>query len=485
VLVEAGRGLAAAHEVGIIHRDFKPDNVMLDRDGRPRVLDFGLARAASDGSGVVPVAHEPLDLGSSSSFDAKLTETGALMGTPAYMAPEQFAGERVDARTDQFSFCVSVYEALYGERPFGGDSAMALSFQVHQGIVREPPRDTHVPGWLRKVLLRGLAAKPDERWPDMSALLEAMGRDPARRRRTIIGALAGVIVLAGLGVIVQRSLAARPQLCTDAASHLDGVWDADARAAIDAAFMASERSYARDAALTVERALDDYAAAWTQMHTEACTATRLRGDQSDEVLSLRMACLDRHHDALAALVQVYREADGEIVDQALEAIDSLPPLSRCADVDALMSGVSPPAEAIREQVELLRRRLDAARSLDLAGKRVHAREQLAALHEDLTALDYRPLIAEFALLYGPMLETPSERVNMLEQALWMAEASRHDRVAAEAWIELIEAYGPFANDFDAAEHAVARADAAIVRLGEDEQLRVASTVARGSSPGCR
>ena len=481
VLIAAGRGIAAAHRVGIVHRDFKPDNVMIGRDGRPRVLDFGLARTAAERSGTVALPERVLEPGASTStLDVKLTETGAVMGTPAYMAPEQHTGERVDERTDQFAFCVTAYEALYGERPFAGESLAALAFQVHQGRIREPPKGSQVPSWLRKVIVRGLAVDPRERWPNMDELLRALARDPVRQRRRVALGLAVVATVAGLGALVQRSLGREQALCSGAAEHLTGVWDDDARAAVRDAFAGTGLDYADDAARAVEAALNQHADAWTRMHTEACEATRVRGEQSDEILTLRMTCLDRQLAQLAALVEVYREADADIVERALEASAALPPLSLCADIETLTSGVRPPTTAeARERVATLRTHIDAATSLELAGKRLDAREQLASIADDVLALDYRPLIAELELAYGPLLDNPTEQIERLERAVWMAEASRHDRVAARAWLALALAYNLGINDFARTDAALVRADAAITRIGGDDELHIRLLMARG------
>src|SRR6266496_701655 len=199
VFTDAGRGLAAAHEKGLIHRDFKTDNVMVSRDRHVRVMDFGLARQVQEKSGPAAapaptpstasggaktgqsgvVQAIPIQGRSSSGmFDARLTRTGAMMGTPAYMAPEQFLGTPTDARSDQFSFCISLYEALYGERPFEGSTMSTLTANVVQGNVREAPSGSKVPIWVRKVLLRGLMPRAKDRWPSMEALLEALGKNP-------------------------------------------------------------------------------------------------------------------------------------------------------------------------------------------------------------------------------------------------------------------------------------------------------------------
>jgi formylglycine-generating enzyme required for sulfatase activity len=210
VFAAAGRGLAAAHAAGIVHRDFKPDNVLLDKDGRPRVVDFGIARE----SGVVESEIDQATNDIALEADARessggrplltLTKTGVLVGTPAYMAPEQFMGERSDERTDQFSFCVALYEALYGERPFAGDDMLSISLNVTQEQLRPLPRDRGVPAWVRRVIIRGLRADPSARWPTMAALITALERDPVtRRRRLATGWGTAVVLVATVAVAGQ------------------------------------------------------------------------------------------------------------------------------------------------------------------------------------------------------------------------------------------------------------------------------------------
>ena len=223
VFAGAGRGLAAAHRAGLIHRDFKPDNVMLGDDGRVRVMDFGLARVELELDEHGGESREPPQL-------THLTRAGMIMGTPAYMPLEQFEARETDARSDQFSFCVSLYQALYGERPFAGRTFAELQEAVEQEKLSPPRRDVNVPAWLRKVVVRGLAKDPARRWPSMPALLDALADDPAQRRRKWVAA-AGLAAL--LGGSAWALVAAQEQevlLCRTAALKLDGTWEATRRA---------------------------------------------------------------------------------------------------------------------------------------------------------------------------------------------------------------------------------------------------------------
>jgi tRNA A-37 threonylcarbamoyl transferase component Bud32 len=205
VYERAGSGLAAAHEAGLVHRDFKADNVLIGSDGRVRVTDFGLARSVP-GAGAATPGIDSLDSASAgASVTATLTRTGVLVGTPAYMAPEQLRGGSADARSDVFSFSVSLYEALYGERPFNGSTLPALRDAIERGDVRPAPILSSVPRWVRGALLRGLRAEPQERFESMRALLDALraGFLQARRRsRAAVGvggmaAVATVVAVAG------------------------------------------------------------------------------------------------------------------------------------------------------------------------------------------------------------------------------------------------------------------------------------------------
>jgi serine/threonine protein kinase/tetratricopeptide (TPR) repeat protein len=207
MFAQTGRGLAAAHAAGILHRDFKPDNVLVGKDRRPRVLDFGLARALLGEPEKRAPEDEPAEADAASPsklapLGVALTEPGRLMGTPAYMAPEQLLGQGADERTDQFSFCVSLFHGLYGELPFTGESVEAILAKMKRGRVKDGHKSSDVPGWLRQIVLRGLSFKPQDRFSSMDALLGALVHHPTqpRRRRLVIGSallFAGLLAVAG------------------------------------------------------------------------------------------------------------------------------------------------------------------------------------------------------------------------------------------------------------------------------------------------
>jgi tRNA A-37 threonylcarbamoyl transferase component Bud32 len=326
----AAAGLAAAHAAGLVHHDFKPDNVLVDGDGGARVLDFGLARQLG------PQTEAPADgcVQDHSSTHATIDDVetttitrSVVLGTPAYMAPEQVRDRRGDYQSDQFAFCVSLHEALYAARPFRGDTIAELFANVMRGELEPPPPGAQVPGWLREVLLRGLRVDPAERWPSMDALRSALGRGPyrARRRVAVVG---GPVALAlgiwGLGSIAKDDL---PK-CRDAAQHLVGVWDSPRRETI-------ARVLPDTSAPAVLAALDSYAQTWLEGHVEACVATHLRGEQSSELLDQRMQCLTRKRRELAVLVDALASADPNVLSQAEARARALSPVADCADPDFL------------------------------------------------------------------------------------------------------------------------------------------------------
>ncbi len=439
VFLQAGEGLAAAHAEGVIHRDFKPSNAFIDERGRVCVLDFGLARQASDLPSRPPVSPD-LNNSDSLDFNTPLTRTGAVLGTPAYMPLEQLMGEEADARSDQFSYCVALYEGLYGERPYAGSTIASLRTALVKGEPKPAPRDAAVPEALRRVLLRGLAREPAERWPSMEALLAALREqiEPRSRRWIALGAFVGVGLL-GVGAARYAELAQR---CAGARAQLEGVWDDATRHEVQTAIMATELSFAGDTWERVAARIDDYASAWTAKHTEVCESTTVRREQSEAVMDLRMACLQERRLALSEATAVLRQADAARVEGAVPLVASLPALARCDDLEALRAVLPPPEDPVKAaEVSRLRDELARARALDASTAYRDALAIAEPIVSQAEALGYAPLVAE-ALYQRARLDA---RIGSLERAHEDAERAyllgaelRHDDVEVDAVTLLIE-----------------------------------------------
>nr|WP_255653135.1 tetratricopeptide repeat protein [Myxococcus sp. XM-1-1-1] len=469
---QAGKGLAAAHAAGLVHRDFKPANVLVSRDGRAQVTDFGLARnsadqeAAEDGR---PTAPSQLALRREDLLESPLTEAGLVMGTPAYMPPEQHEDGRTDARGDQFSFCASLYEALYGQLPFEGKAASVYLRESLAGNVRPPPRGSRVPAWLLRAISRGLAPTPDARYPSMEALLAELSKDPSViwRRRGIMAA--GVLVLYGAIGVAWWMGNRRHAPCLEAGARLTGIWDASRRDAVSKAFSATHKPQAPELLSRVTQSLDTFAQDWTRMHLEACEATRVHGHQSDAVLSLRMACLERRRSTLDAVVGVLAQTDEASFATALDAAQRLPSVDDCANVDALRLGL-PESSEQRQRVERLRAGLDRTTALVDAGRYEQAHTELQALLVQARALGYRPVLAEALELEGRLglvLGDEARAQKALREALLLAQATRHDEVAARAaarWVTTLS------RSPELEEWGVAQARASIERAGGAPEL---------------
>jgi tetratricopeptide (TPR) repeat protein/tRNA A-37 threonylcarbamoyl transferase component Bud32 len=475
---QAARGLAAAHAKGLVHRDFKPDNVLVDKEGRARVLDFGLARAegraAQEAAPSASTPSIPRDL-PSGPLGMQLTRAGALLGTPRYMAPEQLDGGVVDARSDQFAFGVALYEALYRGHPFGGgDDLSSLIENVRRAEVCAEPVGRKVPAKLRALLLRALERDPAERYPSMLALLADLSPPPLRRRTPwLVTAAVAAAAIVGLAAVARASRPKPGAECAAADAKWAGVWDDARRSATDSAFHATGVPYAGDAVRGVDAALDAYASAWSAARTDACLATRVRGEQSDEMLDLRMQCLDERLADARALTDLFVHADATTVEHAVSAAQSLRGLEECANAKALRASVLPPrdaqsAAAIAEVREVLAR----ARADDAAGRYAEEHELATGARERAASVGYDPLLAEadvtLALADGRANdERGNEQADL--DAIVAAEASHDDAVAAEAWEDLTYVRGQ-RHEYAAGRESGQIASAAIARIGGDVHL---------------
>ena len=389
VLRAAGEGLAAAHRAGLIHRDFKMENVLIGNDGRVAVADFGIARAhgaddapgdllertlrdrpaaAEDGVATLPTAAPPESASgrTPSPLETPLTQTGALLGTIGYMAPERALDGRDDARSDQFSFAVTAYRVLYGRPPFA-----YWNFDTYMTALLSdplpPPAGRRAPAWVWAVIARGLARVPEDRFASMDDLLAALDRDPTKRRVGWALAAAGALAV-GAALLgrahEQRAIRAK---CAAGDALIAEVWNARARDAVGAAIRGSGTPLADDVADRTGRVLDDWSKGWAAAYRDASEATLLRGVETAATMNVRLGCLDRQREELSAFVDRLAHADKATAHHAMSAVYELPSPKRCWEPEAALAAALPAAPGPRAQVLALQKELAQASAITISG----------------------------------------------------------------------------------------------------------------------
>jgi len=451
IFAQIGEGLAAAHDAGLVHRDFKPDNVLVGGDGRARVGDFGLAYAA----------HRTL--GDATGPVGTLTQTHALVGTPAYMAPEQLAGEAADARSDQFGYCTALFEALYGVRPFPAGELGELRAAIAAGP--KPPASARVPARVKRIVLRGLDVDPAKRFPSMRALVGELAHAP-RTRIAAVATLAAAAAIAATGFAMHRDAA---PACGGADAAWGDTWDGSARAAVQAAFAHTARPSAAFAFGHVDQTLTAYRASWVAAERNVCEATRVRGVQAEPVMAARMQCLDDRRREAGALARVLGAADAGVVDNVGKTLATLGSIDACTALRADETTTGGDL-ATRVRRAAIRDELADASALEAAGRYADglaiARSGVAAAH----ALGDRGLEAELLYRRGHLEKQADTGASeaTLHEAATLAIAARDDGAAADAWIYLIYIDGFDAGRRNDGERWASYAKAAIERLGGDD-----------------
>jgi hypothetical protein len=478
VLIAAGRGLVAAHTAGVLHRDFKPGNVMVSPDGRVRVVDFGLARLALASTEPTEGQEQgqeraPTEVNQrrSSLLEGELTETSVLMGTPGYISPEQLRGEPADVFADQYGFAVTAFVALTGKMPAwtGGSDA-------NDGGQLDWPRN--VPRRVRRIVERGLAQLPSERHPSAAAMVEALEREisPGRRTRTLLVLGLGAVSIAGAAAL----LSARSHVtCQVGPESFRQVWDGPRRSTLHDALVSTGRPNAEEAFALLARRLDAFQASWLAMKQESCAATHVRGEQSEKVLGVRNLCLERKLAGAAALVTAFSHPDPGAVDRAAGAMpDSI---EECADTAALLGTAErlPADPGARTKIARLESAFAVTRSLVVAGQfkeaRAGAEQQLAEAralgHEQTIAQALRS--AAFAIYsQARTAEERKQGEGYLREAIPLAARAGDDRLVAWTSSYLFNLLAYAQRRIQEAEAMLPHVEALVIRGGNHPQDRL-------------
>jgi eukaryotic-like serine/threonine-protein kinase len=452
IFLKAGEGLAAVHQVGLVHRDFKTDNVLVDKAGKPHVTDFGLAADLAPGGA---------ELG------------GRRVGTPGYRSPEQEKRERADALSDQFSFCAALYEALYGELPYGARADPSVPLPA----IRPAPQGKNVPGWLRRVLLRGLSPNPRDRYPSMAALLEALRDDPGRKLRARLTAAAiGASVLAVVGALawlVNRETSAErwQRECLERASaHAAALWSPQRQGEVERALGSAMGS--PDTWTQVSRRFGEAVRGWNSVQQQTCALP-----EADPSRPLVLECLEGRRAVLQSMSDLFASADRAVAENAINTILLEVRPSEACRVDAARE---PERARDSEQADALRGRLARVRVFRSAGKFDEAIREGTLVVKDAEAAGDVRVEAEARLLVGGLFadlrQYPAEA--MLRQAAICAEKVRDDELRARAAIALV---GVFADRqrFEEAHWAGDAAEALVERLGRPALLEAALSCQQG------
>jgi tetratricopeptide (TPR) repeat protein len=442
VFVQAGEGLAAAHAQGLVHRDFKPGNVLVGNDGRVRVVDFGLVRESGTvepSSSIDRRSRERIAVeisGSSlpsAAWKELLTRTGAMMGTPAYMSPEQLGGLAAGPASDQFAFCVALFESLHDQHPFVFDGNwQQLPYNVLEGRMQRPRRtDRRVLPRLDEIVRRGLALRPEARWPAMDVLLQELRRGLDRRgprRASIVVGVGGVAL--GLGLLHGTVQPPAPDHCEEGAATMRAVWSSEARDDLRQTWLGTGLPGAADTWTRVDARLQTYADDWWAIHRSAC-------DGPSHVVSTA-TCLAHVAGGLQTQLQVMAEPDESLLHNAVEMVGQLSSLDRCrASLEA------PPGEPAFDDPPW-QKELELADARLWAGQHAEATRLVEALLARADREGSARLVAEAKLRQGYLHMYRSEigeAAAAFEEAYLGAKPLGHDALAADAALALLRLFG--------------------------------------------
>ncbi|MCR9159884.1 MAG: protein kinase domain-containing protein [Nannocystaceae bacterium] len=482
VFREAGAGLAAAHAAGCVHGDFTPSRVFMEKSGRICVFDFGLATPAAEVSSpglTMKSLEEGLGAAVTHSGSKALDDAGEdsvleglpraeLVGTPRYLAPEVHAGMEPDAKADQFAFCAAMYEALYGEVPFVGDSPATIAKAALGHAVRPAPQDSDVPQWLREVLVKGLSPRRRDRYGSMEVLLRELEHDPKGRRRRWVAGVGVLVGAAAVASVIALLLEREASRCEADAALLEGAWDSDTRASIEAAFMATTSPRAADSWDAVQTSMDDWTEQWLEYRALACTVRQV--DDDEAMFARRNACLEGVLQPFAAFAGSLAEGDASAgpLSSAQRVVNGLWRPADCRAPD-MLDYAAPSEEGGTRDV-------DRAWFLLLAGEHDAARALATEVAARTSGVEHTRTSVRARLIAGLAAGRAGapDAANLLHEAASVAAAAGLRIPQAEAWIALAR-YETIANQPSALAHAQTLVDAIKI-----DRLRAQLLMARGA-----
>lgn len=504
VMIPAGRGLAAAHRAGLVHRDFKPDNVIIGRDGRILVLDFGLVSGEGHSEEGEVTAPQPLPSDAAlpgsvtrematqgrrlttTTQTSELTRVGAIMGTPSYMAPEQHMGRATGPKADQFGFCVSLFEALYGCKPFVGRTPRAIAQAAIGGRISWPKYRARVPRWLTAAIQHGLRANPARRFDDLEQLLDLLDRRRRPNKYTRPTLLAAALTCTA-GVLAAGQLEIH-EACEGKSARLGSAWDEASRASARSAFARVDLPYSQETWTRLELPLADYRNTWFELFDETCNARAQASGIESRRLDTRMECLRSSAREFRSLTRRLESAGPRVIQKAVENFHQLPPLLHCTDDEALAASARLPDDPrLRRRVGDLRVQLAEIRELAEAGQGSDARAQIVEVSEEAARLEFRPLLAEVHALRAEFAQDSlgDEEIEHLRAAFNHAIASGYSEVAASSANRLFFGLAYVRNEIDRAGDLLRQAEVLIQASGERPDLMTTLQFHRGVYHGLR
>ena len=469
IFTQAANGLAAAHDAGLVHRDFKPGNLLVDKGGRAKIIDFGLAYASDQPrTSSVGEDGEPR-----SEWTTSLTQTGSQIGTPAYMAPEQVSRGSVDSRTDQFAFCLCLFEAIYGQRAFPADTVESLKEKLSDGEWSLPPRPPDVPRSVETLLRRGLAVDPAARFASMRDVAVELERATAsppwyRSQRVAVSVVAALGTVALAVVLVARSA----PTCAAPEDAFSDVWGPEAQTELRARFRSAGMGPDEGIWARVASRLEAFKSSWLALHVAVCEASQIRGEQTRFEHAVQSACLQEQKGQFQTLVHTLFAGSPEVLERAVDMVAGLS-VRRCEDASSLLSMPLPEDSGLVDEVHQIRRKLN---NLEIAYSAASYQEGLKTsrqLFKEAEATRYSPIIVEARYWNGRFLAAVQDyarAVDVFEETYGTALELRHFDVAADASREAAEVIGLYQGELENA-HPWSVTAQALARLRDPGGLR--------------